>query len=314
MTDKPISTLPQTPLEPCPFCGSRCVTLLNGGPGNYFVRCDDCSASSNDVQKDHAVQLWNTRSEQPTPLSPDIAAAINQLIDYADDLDATERPAIGDYDVTADIRSVCEFIRARAVQPDVREALKAAIRAAKLALFVIHKQDVMPNSSWESGFNSDISKAEAALAAPPARSSDETASEASAPPWMPIETAPKDGTEILLGWFDPMQGHSKDVCTWNIISDRWFNGQGPLSRHHAYQPTHWIPLPEPPAPSRPSSSDATRDVTEQDRQYASELLANLASPDLPRLEIAARWFRKARVENSLGRSRTPSSVETEGGK
>jgi hypothetical protein len=47
------------------------------------------------------------------------------------------------------------------------EALKAAIRAAKLALFVIRKQGVMPNSSWESGFNSDLATAEAALAALP---------------------------------------------------------------------------------------------------------------------------------------------------
>jgi hypothetical protein len=47
------------------------------------------------------------------------------------------------------------------------EALKAAIRAAKLALFVIRKQGVMPNSSWESGFNSDLATAEAALASLP---------------------------------------------------------------------------------------------------------------------------------------------------
>lgn len=32
-----------------------------------------------------------------------------------------------------------------------REALEAATRAANLALFVIRKQDVMPNSSWENG-------------------------------------------------------------------------------------------------------------------------------------------------------------------
>jgi hypothetical protein len=43
--------------------------------------------------------------------------------------------------------------------------LEAAIRAAKLALFVIRKQGVMPNSSWESGFNRDLKKAEDALAA-----------------------------------------------------------------------------------------------------------------------------------------------------
>lgn len=47
----------------------------------------------------------------------------------------------------------------------LRNGLEAAIRAAKLALFVIRKQGVMPNSSWESGFNSDLKAAEDALAA-----------------------------------------------------------------------------------------------------------------------------------------------------
>jgi hypothetical protein len=45
----------------------------------------------------------------------------------------------------------------------LRDGLNAAIRAANLALFVIRKQGVMPNSSWESGFNSDLAKATAAL-------------------------------------------------------------------------------------------------------------------------------------------------------
>lgn len=39
--------------------------------------------------------------------------------------------------------------------------------------------------------------------------------------------------------------------------------------------------------------------TDEDRQYASELLADLANGGLPRLEIAARWFCKARLENHL---------------
>ena len=43
------------------------------------------------------------------------------------------------------------------------EGLEAAIRAAELALFVIRKQNVMPNSSWESGFNSDLALAKAVL-------------------------------------------------------------------------------------------------------------------------------------------------------
>lgn len=45
----------------------------------------------------------------------------------------------------------------------LREGLKAAIRAAKLGLFVINKQGVMPNSSWEGGFKDDVATAEAAL-------------------------------------------------------------------------------------------------------------------------------------------------------
>jgi len=46
---------------------------------------------------------------------------------------------------------------------DLRTGLEAAIRAAKLALFVIRKQNVMPNGSWEDGFNRDLETAEAAL-------------------------------------------------------------------------------------------------------------------------------------------------------
>lgn len=41
----------------------------------------------------------------------------------------------------------------------LRDGLTAAIRAANLALFVIRKQGVMPNSSWESGFEKDLKTA-----------------------------------------------------------------------------------------------------------------------------------------------------------
>lgn len=51
-----------------------------------------------------------------------------------------------------------------------RKGLESAIRAAKLALFVINKQGVMPNDSWKSGFDADLKTAEAALAALPSSS------------------------------------------------------------------------------------------------------------------------------------------------
>jgi hypothetical protein len=59
---------------------------------------------------------------------------------------------------------VCGCIYGDAAQhiERLRGGLSAAIRAAKLALFVIRKQGVMPNSSWESGFEKDLAIAEAA--------------------------------------------------------------------------------------------------------------------------------------------------------
>ena len=52
---------PREALKPCPFCGSE-AELLDGGPGNWFVRCKNCKCSTNDVQRDAAVQLWHRRS------------------------------------------------------------------------------------------------------------------------------------------------------------------------------------------------------------------------------------------------------------
>lgn len=45
----------------------------------------------------------------------------------------------------------------------LREGLGAAIRAAELALFVVRKQGVMPNSSWEAGFKRDLDAAKEAM-------------------------------------------------------------------------------------------------------------------------------------------------------
>lgn len=48
---------------------------------------------------------------------------------------------------------------------EIRDGLKAAIRAAKLAIFTINKQGVMPNCSWRCGFEKDLATAESVLSA-----------------------------------------------------------------------------------------------------------------------------------------------------
>ena len=58
--------------------------------------------------------------------------------------------------------------------------------------------------------------------------------------WQPIETAPKDGTRIV--GYCPRQAWGPEV---RIV---WSKGKGWKSQHGWWSsnPTHWIPLPDPP--------------------------------------------------------------------
>lgn len=72
--------------------------------------------------------------------------------------------------------------------------------------------------------------------------------------WQPIETAPKDGTEILLGRFvDKCQfGHNNTVAVdyWHDVTRKdKFNGFGQFNPTY-WPPTHWMPIPAPPEPIR----------------------------------------------------------------
>ena len=58
--------------------------------------------------------------------------------------------------------------------------------------------------------------------------------------WQPIETAPRDGTPIIAIWVNPNQlgAYSQEPL---ILRYVWFDG-----KHIYSEPTHWMPLPEPP--------------------------------------------------------------------
>jgi hypothetical protein len=61
--------------------------------------------------------------------------------------------------------------------------------------------------------------------------------------WKPIESAPKDGTEVLA-WVHTCAGG-------RVTTIEWLNGSGWVESYDLagwnpqYGPTHWMPLPEP---------------------------------------------------------------------
>jgi hypothetical protein len=74
--------------------------------------------------------------------------------------------------------------------------------------------------------------------------------------WRPIETAPKDGTDILLyvqeeitsgSWSERKSFDGRDISCW-VYAELDEHGCGCCS-DKGEPPTHWMPLPDPPLPS-----------------------------------------------------------------
>lgn len=74
--------------------------------------------------------------------------------------------------------------------------------------------------------------------------------------WQPIETAPRDGREILVyfagrlastyrvGWYNLHGETTPENGLWCVDDEK--NGPYPLRRYNAEDATHWQPLPPPP--------------------------------------------------------------------
>ena len=56
--------------------------------------------------------------------------------------------------------------------------------------------------------------------------------------WQPIETAPKDGSIILVFGLNDI-----NIAYWQSIDTQIFTDE---FGHELYELTHWMPLPEPP--------------------------------------------------------------------
>jgi predicted esterase len=62
--------------------------------------------------------------------------------------------------------------------------------------------------------------------------------------WQPIETAQTDGSQVLA-WIHGAGGDRVTVIEW--LGDQWVESYDLEGWNPKYGPTHWQPLPEPPA-------------------------------------------------------------------
>ena len=134
------------------------------------------------------------------------------------------------------------------VWQEAKAALEAALSAAKPqpAPSVSVKALQMADETFRDlGWHDKYEATTAALAALSAQVQDVAG-------WQPIETAPKDGTRLLLMW-EPFSGMSEHVelGKWNVRNG-WVNTYG-----HAFSgsPTHFMPLPAAPAKQEGGTSE-----------------------------------------------------------
>lgn len=74
--------------------------------------------------------------------------------------------------------------------------------------------------------------------------------------WRPIETAPRDGTRVLVWRPRESDDHVAHAGVDHWRDDNAGGGSGSWYRSRRYQqPTHWMPLPAPPSLPTPGGSD-----------------------------------------------------------
>lgn len=67
--------------------------------------------------------------------------------------------------------------------------------------------------------------------------------------WQPIETAPKDQSILVYGvWQSELGGSTDEPCIWMawFSYDMWHVEGTDYYACYVINPTHWMPLPQPP--------------------------------------------------------------------
>lgn len=61
--------------------------------------------------------------------------------------------------------------------------------------------------------------------------------------WQPIETAPKNGRDLIL-WFPKIK--RVQACAWKSPNGYYAAAWSADGQWIPYEPTHWMPMPDPP--------------------------------------------------------------------
>lgn len=110
--------------------------------------------------------------------------------------------------------------------------------------------------------------------------------------WQPIETAPKDGTHVLVGTF-PAQPGQVTIATAHWFDSRAYgaksggagwalsvNFDGDHSDHGVQAPTHWMPLPAPPGSAPLANAGGSMPTPDPIRDALVEIAQQELSPDM----------------------------------
>lgn len=254
-------------LKSCPLCGGHAAleggneTLADGAC--WWVQCTDtacfCSIGCHYLSDDgaSAVEAWNRRA-QPAHAVPITSETGNQAAQVASAITSETVPLLSDEQIEALIvwegdpndphynrvkhgHAIEQAVRAKmgtAVPVLSDEVIKAEIRSRGQMVNGVKGDGFMQGARW----------AEQAVRA-----------KMGVAGWMPISTAPGDGTEILLSngevvaqgnWLhaEPYIKERRDIDGRYVDQDEFDGYDGWIDQTGGMQPdpTHWQPLPPPP--------------------------------------------------------------------
>jgi hypothetical protein len=119
--------------------------------------------------------------------------------------------------------------------------------------------------------------------------------------WLPIETAPKDGTKVLVGRFaEGDRDGLVEVDFWHDIKRHGYNGCGRFNAQY-WPPTHWMPLPARPGSEPSPDASLMREIVEA-MEAAQSALAMMIAPDAIKKTTVANAFATATAAESKVRA------------